>query len=486
MDISSFKNDFIRAQRELSTGTSIKKPSEPELQENGKADAFVLTSGNNEKPEKSVKEWTILAYLNGNDKKIEGDVLNAFLFIEQSSSPENYTIVAELGRAPQQIVHPGYSPDSYDRIDGDWSGVRRYFVRQDKNNNGWGKTTWTSMGKHDGKIDSMLISDLGKADMSKPETLEEFLKWGIKNYPAKHYAVIVAGHGNGFLGTLPDFQSKNKDLSLPEFSEVFKRTEKETGIKPDLLIMDACLMAQAEAVYQLKDTAKIMVASENVNYNCLAYQDFLDGLNLRIKNNESINPEMMAMDIVSACAKHDRDIPTISAINLKNADTLKEKVADLALALLKTNTEPSLIRENIEKAHQFVDESRETKPLSDYRDLASIAENLSLDSRIKDQDIREKAAKLLKNIEQEIVITEKHEKGLFGKNDDIHGITIYAPVDGFPKDGDYGRIISNWTPKEIKPAYLSLDFVKETGWDKVIEKFQGSSKPLPPSMGGYW
>ena len=429
---------------------------------------------------KDLREWTILAYLNGNDKFMERDALYALLYMEESSAPEHFNLVAQLGRAPQSIAHPDSSPDFYDKVDGDWEGVRRYSVRDGKNDSWMGRSIWTSMGKHDGTIDSALLQDLGRLDMSNPEVLKDFLQWGIKNFPAKHYAVILAGHGNGFLGTLPDYQSRTRDMPLPALADVFKDTIEKTGVKPDVLVMDACLMAHGEAAYQMKDSADLLVASENINYDCLAYQDFLGTMKERHEKGESVSPKLFAQDLISACAAHEDQIPTISALDLSQMAGMKDALAKLAQALIATDTLLPVIRRTIEKAHQFVPEERHTKPLSDYRDMVSFAKILVQERDIKDQEVKNAARALLDLLESKLVIGEHHKSSSVGSQD-IHGITMYLPADGFPAENDYGRVITTWSAREVQPAYLSLSLVQETGWDKVIQKFAGPPKPLPPS-----
>jgi hypothetical protein len=426
-----------------------------------------------------LKEWTILAYMNGNDKAIEGDVVHAFLLTEQVCDPEKYTIAAQLGRAPQSLVHPGSSPDFCDRIDGDWEGVRRYYLSPGTPDP-YGSTVSTSMGTHDNKVDSKLIQDLGSLDMSDPKVLRDFLKWGIRTYPAKHYAIVLAGHGNGFLGTQGDYHSRSKDMSLPDLQQVFQEVQKQTGVKPDVLVMDACLMAHSEAAYELRDAAGLMVASENLNYNCLPYQDFLEKINSRMEKGEIITPGIFADSMVSAAEEHGSDIPTISTMKLEHAGELKKGIKSLADALLATECDTAIIRGALDRSHRFIDEKRNTKPLSDYRDLYSLAECLQQEKKLEDPKIKSAALSLMDFIQKRMVGAEYHTQSASADRS-IHGLTIYMPVDGFPKENDYGKVIDTWEAKEIKPAYLSLELTRETGWDRVIEKFAGPPRPLPPS-----
>ena len=126
----------------------------------------------------------------------------------------------------------------------DWIGCRRYYVTDDINPD---------------KIDSELIADVGLPNMGKPETLTDFIVWGMKNFPAKKYIIDIGDHGAGFLGACED---RDEFMSLPDLNKAFSDAEKQTGVKPDVIVFDACLMAQAEVAYELKDRADVMIASE--------------------------------------------------------------------------------------------------------------------------------------------------------------------------------------------------------------------------------
>ena len=43
------------------------------------------------------------------------------------------------------------------------------------------------------KNGSKILSDLGKINMGDPKTLSDFIKWGVKNFPAKKYAIGTMG-----------------------------------------------------------------------------------------------------------------------------------------------------------------------------------------------------------------------------------------------------------------------------------------------------
>ena len=41
------------------------------------------------------------------------------------------------------------------------------------------------------------LMDLGHKNMAEPNTLSDFLSWGISEFPSKKYAIIFWGHGSG-------------------------------------------------------------------------------------------------------------------------------------------------------------------------------------------------------------------------------------------------------------------------------------------------
>ncbi len=48
------------------------------------------------------------------------------------------------------------------------------------------------------------LADLGPIDMGDPTTLSTFITYGITNFPAEHYALIISDHGAAWPGVGPD------------------------------------------------------------------------------------------------------------------------------------------------------------------------------------------------------------------------------------------------------------------------------------------
>lgn len=410
------------------------------------------------------KEWTVLLYMNGNND-IEGDILRGFLTTEEAAQHEKINMLAQLGRSPQSVAHPTYK----DGIDGDWDGVRRYVMKKGHKGEHT-RQIWTSLGEHDAKIDSEISADLGKADMSSPDTLRDFLEWGMKKYPAKHYMVVLAGHGAGFPGALPDYKSK-KHMSLRGISDTFEEVQNRTGIKPDLVVMDACLMAQAEAAVELQNTGKYYIACEDYNYDCLPMQKTLMEAEKRMDEGKDITPKEMADILVKQSGKF-HDVPTISSINMEKMAQFMPAVKDLADKLINTNTNPDTIRNIIKSTRGFAENDENVKPYSDYKDLKDLANRIAGGKDIKDRGLKKSARHLLNVMNSGLITGEAHSEELDkdGRGE-VGGLTVYIPTGGFDYD-DYNFIFPENTNKsEYEGVYRSLEFARKTGWDRVIDKY---------------
>lgn len=105
-----------------------------------------------------------------------------------------------------------------------------------------------------------------ETDTGSPVTLYNFMSRCVEMFPAKHYMVVLAGHGSGprrdFL--LRD-DSPAGSLTMNELKGAFEELAPELGEgqKIDILGMDTCLMSMAEVAYELRDHVKILVASES-------------------------------------------------------------------------------------------------------------------------------------------------------------------------------------------------------------------------------
>ncbi len=106
-----------------------------------------------------------------------------------------------------------------------------------------------------------LVQELPLQSMADPGTLSDFIRWGRETFPAEKYALVLWDHGGGSkTGLFIDELFAGDILYLYELPEAFA----EGGTHFDVVLFDACMMANIETAWAIKDYADWMVASEEV------------------------------------------------------------------------------------------------------------------------------------------------------------------------------------------------------------------------------
>ncbi len=114
--------------------------------------------------------------------------------------------------------------------------------------------------------------------MGSPAHLVRFVKRGLRRFPAKKVAVIVWNHGNGRHGLAWDDVSGNH-MEIDQLGRAMSQVKQVLGRKVDIFAMDACLMQMAEVAYELRDSASVIVGSEEViPLDSYPYYDILTSL----------------------------------------------------------------------------------------------------------------------------------------------------------------------------------------------------------------
>ena len=118
---------------------------------------------------------------------------------------------------------------------------------------------YNSDGKTPGRF--TLKETLPNRSMARPETLTDFIRWGAENYPAKKYALVLWDHGGGSkTGLFIDELFSNDIMQLNELGDALQ----DSGVYFETILFDACMMANLETAYAIRDNAKWMVASEEL------------------------------------------------------------------------------------------------------------------------------------------------------------------------------------------------------------------------------
>jgi len=195
------------------------------------------------------KEWTVLFYFNGKSE-LETYAIKNFKELETIGSSDNVNFVAELGRMRKQQA------DDYSN--GDWTGIRRYYIEK----------------KPGRLIGSPALETTTKVDMGDWRHLRDFINWGMTNYPARKYMLVVWNHGTGWksLGKQLVPADKNKGISYDwetgnHITAIEMAKALNVGKKIDVFVNDACYMQDMAVDYEIRNYTDFIVGTPAVMPN---------------------------------------------------------------------------------------------------------------------------------------------------------------------------------------------------------------------------
>ncbi len=192
-------------------------------------------------PPAAEREWLVLVFISGvNDLGILGYANKDINEMEQVGSSDRMAVVVEYG-----ILGINDEP-----------GRNLQFPRGSK-------TLYITRDADASKITSPVIYNSNEADMGSAANLVRFVKRGVRRFPAKKTAVILWGHGKGRLGISADDVSRNH-MEVDRLAAALALIKNSLGRKIDVFATDSCLMQTAAVAYELKDSAEVIVGSQEI------------------------------------------------------------------------------------------------------------------------------------------------------------------------------------------------------------------------------
>jgi len=367
-------------------------------------------------------KWTVLIYMDGDNSLSSYTDLDLNEMIQVGSS-RNVAIVTQV--------------DTYGS-----NGVKRYFINPNE---------------------KVLLENLKELNMGDPQTLIDFGKWGVKNFPADHYLLILWNHGKGFKRAITitgirrdictDVTSGDSSLSIPELNYALSAIKNYIGKKIDVIGMDACLMNMIEVGYEIRDTAEYLVASENTEPgNGWPYDKML----LYLKQNPSIDAEALAKSMVQnfGSVYNVGDEATLSAVKLDTLSSVISSLNALSKTLitdLKNDTtgtlKSTILTKVVANVQRFNDLAEDTITSKDsYVDLYDFALLIS-------QNFLAYSA-LASNLMRAINATVIANVNTGGSVANAYGLSIWLP---------------NFSVyQQYKSLYDQLSFTNDTYWEEFF------------------
>jgi hypothetical protein len=373
----------------------------------------------------NLPEWTIMVFLNG-DNNLELPALYDMVEMEAAGSSDEVNVLVQIDRI-----------DGYTAAFGDWTSTRRYRIIGDDDYS---------------RIASPVLADLGEVNMGDADELADFLIWGISQYPANRYALILWNHGAGWIGISFDDSSPEDDhfLTMEDLAHALERALRVTGVpKLDIVGFDACLMGQLEVYAAIQPYAHYAVGSE----------ELVPGLGWdyeTLLRNLYANPQMettqlvahMVDDFINFYTYVDPDdFVTKSAVDLNRLPMLTAALADLSLALSAdpgyTSSAVGAARTGAEGFALIYPEDADHYAAIDLWHFAAI-----LAQRSSDEAVAAAARQVMAAVD-EVVLAAANGAGF----QYARGIAIYFPRTGEFLDRGYGgqTALTRWD--EFLKAY---------------------------------
>jgi hypothetical protein len=419
------------------------------------------------------KQWTVMVYLAGDNNLDSAGVID-LKEMKKVGSTDQVNVIAQFDRQGKDIA------------------TNRYYIRKG------------------GPLAKDVVKSLGETNMGDPRVLEEFIKWGVMNYPAQHHLLVIWNHGNGWndenvyrvaRSTMKLNIRRRGEVVLPtkgvaedsvsirriraiggkkfrralfhtsimkavttrgiaydddaqdfldniEMKHVLSSARKMLKRRVDILGMDACMMSMAEVAYQLRESVSLTVGSEEVEPgDGWPYDRILAKLNKK----PMMVPNELATAIVSeylASYPTNANV-TQSACDLAKFDVLAngvDQLADVLISHLPDSAARAAIVECRLQAQAY--------DTPDYIDLYDFCDLLEGKSGLA--DIQAACSGVKNAIRRDGVIIGSGCKGK--RVEHSNGLSIYFPQ------------------RSLSSLYATLDFTKKTAWGKFLQGYLSNTQ----------
>jgi hypothetical protein len=195
---------------------------------------------------------------------------------------------------------------------------------------------------HDGTFDA--VETLAEKNMSDPAVLEEFIYYGLTNYPAEKTLLVMQNHGYSWRGLCLDETDGGAIMPIDGMAKaIASATKRNEGRGVDVLAMDACSMATIEVAYELKGVVSYYVASQSVvPYDGLPYDMMITSLIPDASPSAEKYSSMIVDQYVEYYSSktdyehiypYDQDFISCSAFDISKIEALGARFADMTAVL---------------------------------------------------------------------------------------------------------------------------------------------------------
>lgn len=287
------------------------------------------------------RDWLFLVFINGvNDLGIMGFADNDINEMEQVGSTPKMAVVVEYSKLGMDDPFSGNLQMQ--------RGSRTLYITKDA---------------EPAKITSPLVGKpTNTTDMGSAAHLVRFVTRAVARFPAKKVAVVVWNHGAGQNGISFDDVS-GKHMEVDELGRALADIKGVLGHNINLFATDACLMQMAAVAYELRNSADVVVGSEEViPGNGYPYTPILSAL----ASKPGMAADELGRLIVTAYGASYRTDATLSAVRAPALNGLRDGINSWVTAIKADPASMAAAADArlVENTSHFSD--RESRDLVDY------------------------------------------------------------------------------------------------------------------------
>jgi hypothetical protein len=367
--------------------------------------------------------WTVLVYMNAANNLQPFSLQNVGQMASVGSD-SNVNIVVQWKQTSEANV-----ADCSD-CQPSFVGTHRYFLR---------KHSASDVSRIDQRDTSVLESDRlpdppssggGTVDMGDWHVLQNFVSWGVQNYPSDNLALVIWDHGSGWRPVRrsanrlkPHFRAFSQDDETGNEIETQELPQALTvlGTQLDMLIFDASLEQMLEVAYEARSNARVMVGSEESPPGAgYPYDQWLNALKSSGKDPCDVGSKIVSTFVNNYPGESNI---TQSVLDMGKLQGVANALDAFGVALLRhVNDQASVIATARNNAQQY------TAPYNDNKDLFNFADLIRTST--SQSDLQQAAVALqatLKDSQNGAILTAGH--GSSGQNGS-NGLAIYVPGPG--------------------------------------------------------
>jgi hypothetical protein len=373
------------------------------------------------------REWLVMVFINGvNDLGILGYANKSINDMEQVGSSDKMAVLVEYG--VMGIADPATRTIEFPK------GAKTLYITKDADTS---------------KITSPAIYTSNDVDMGSADNLVRFAKRGIRRYPARKVALIVWNHGGGLQGISFDDLSSNH-MEVDKLGQALSQIKTALGHNVDLFATDACLMQMGEVAYELKNSADVIVGSEEVvPDNSYPYDTILGQL--------AVNTQMGAEELGTVMV----DAYKMYYASYATEAGLPGRGDDITLSALRTSALPGFLGKINAWANAVMSDPQALKvatsqaavdgayffEMEESKDLYTYISSVNAKLGITSPAAKNAGTALQSYIDNNLMIRSAVLPAVVK----AHGLSIYIPALRY-SSGNYEKLA--WAADSMWPGYL--------------------------------